>query len=90
MAEVRAAARTRGVELGRQLCDEVLAFSRTLGEFKPSMLQDLEANKPLEYEAFNGVVVNLLEAAGQGAPINRTFYATLHFLDEKIRAMAVA
>ena len=85
MAEVKAAARTKGIELERRLFDNAIGFSRTLGEFKPSMLQDLESNKPLEYEAFNGVVVRLLEAAGRSAPINQTFFAMLAFLDQKFR-----
>jgi 2-dehydropantoate 2-reductase len=85
MTEVQAAARTQGIELPRQLFDEVLSFSRGLGEFKPSMLQDLEANKPLEYKAFNGIVVKLLEANRQPAPINQTFYRALKFLDQRIR-----
>ena len=52
------------------------------------MLQDLEANKPLEYQAFNGIVAKLLEANGQPAPINQTFLATLKFLDQRIRGEA--
>lgn len=88
MAEVQAAARTQAVELARQVFDSTIEFSKTLGNFKPSMLQDLEANKPLEYEAFNGIVVKLLEAAGEPAPINKTFYATLKFLDDRIRREA--
>ncbi|MBM2805476.1 MAG: 2-dehydropantoate 2-reductase [Deltaproteobacteria bacterium] len=88
MAEVQAAARTQAVELARQIFDDTIEFSKTLGNFKPSMLQDLEANKPLEYEAFNGIVVKLLEAAGEPAPINKTFYATLKFLDDRIRRAA--
>lgn len=88
MAEVQAAARTQGVELARQQFDDTIEFSKTLADFKPSMLQDLEANKPLEYQAFNGTVVKLLEAAGEPAPINKTFYATLKFLDDRIRGEA--
>lgn len=88
MTEVQAAARTQGIDLPRRLFDEVLSFSRGLGEFKPSMLQDLETNKPLEYQAFNGIVVKLLEANGQPAPINQTFFATLKFLDQRIRGEA--
>lgn len=90
MAEVQAAARTKGIDLPRQLLDEALTFSKTLGEFKPSMLQDLEAEKPLEYEAFNGIVVTLLQAAGASAPINQTFYGALNFLDNRIREEAKA
>ncbi len=65
MAEVQAAARTRGIELPREHFDETIAFSAQFGSFKPSMLQDLEAGKPLEYEAFNGIVVNILHEAGK-------------------------
>ena len=84
MAEVQAAARVQGIELPSELFDETIAFSRGLGPFKPSMLQDLEAGKALEYEAFNGIVAQLLEQAGQPAPINRAFYALLRQLNENI------
>jgi 2-dehydropantoate 2-reductase len=85
MEEVREAARSQGIDLGPSIVAETLSLSQGLGDFKPSMLQDLEAGKPLEHEAFNGVVVNSLREAGKEAPINRTFYATLKFLDQKIR-----
>src|SRR6266511_5673814 len=90
MAEVQAAALTRGIDLPRELFDQAIVFSRGLGEFKPSMLQDLEARKPLEYEAFNGIVVKLLRPTGKPAPINQTFYATLQCLDQGIREEASA
>jgi len=86
MAEVQAAAAVRNVELRRAQFDEVMGFSRGLGEFKPSMLQDLEAGKPLEYQAFNGIVVQALRQADAPAPINQAFYATLKFLDQTLRA----
>ncbi len=88
MEDVRQAARTCDVDLPSQGFREVFDFSKTLGAFKPSMLQDLEARKPLEYEAFNGIVVKLLEKTGKGAPVNRAFYATLKYLDQKIRQEA--
>ena len=86
MAEVQTAADARNIELRREQFDEIMTFSRTLGEFKPFMLQDLEAGKPLEYKAFNGIVVQTLGQAGAPAPINQVFYATLKFLDQRIRA----
>lgn len=86
MAEVRDAAAAGGIGLESRLVDETLAFSETLGGFKPSMLQDLEAHKPLEFEAFNGVVVKTLADAGKAAPINRVFCGALKFLDQRIRA----
>ena len=88
MAEVKAAGLTCGIDLPSALFDEAISFSRGLGGFKPSMLQDLEAGKPLEYEAFNGIVVNVLRQAGQAAPVNQSFYAVLEYLDSKIREEA--
>jgi 2-dehydropantoate 2-reductase len=85
MEEVKAAALTRGVDLPHALFEETIAFSRGLDVFKPSMLQDLEAGKPLEYEAFNGIVVRLLQQAGKPAPINQCFYALLEQLDKTTR-----
>lgn len=85
MAEVKAAALTRGVDLPPALFDETISFSRGLGAFKPSMLQDLEAGKPLEFEAFNGVVVKRLSQVGKRAPVNQGFYALLGHLDKNTR-----
>jgi ketopantoate reductase len=45
----------------------------------------LEARKPLEYEALNGVVVDLLARAGKKAPVNEACRAVLEFLDYRIR-----
>ncbi len=86
MVEVIAAAKTQGVELERALVDETLNFSKSLGAFMPSMLQDLEAGKPLEFEAFNGIVMKLLQSLGEDAPTNRVFCHVLNYLDQKIRA----
>ena len=86
MTEVRAAATTQGIDLEPALVDETLNFSKALGNFKPSMLQDLEGGKPLEYEAFNGIVVDILRRVRKAAPTNQVFYAALKYLDEKIRA----
>lgn len=88
MAEVEEAARSIGIELDPEIAKRTLDFSRGLGKFKPSMLQDLENAKPLEYEAFNGVVVGALRRSGRPAPLNETFYAALKFLDQRNRERA--
>ena len=85
MAEVRAAALACGIDLPPLALDQTIDFSRTLGDFKPSMLQDLEAGKPLEHEAFNGVVVKILREAGKTAPTNEAFYAMFDYIDTQIR-----
>jgi 2-dehydropantoate 2-reductase len=86
MEEVREAAKCQKVELGGSAVEDALSLSRSLGNFKPSMLQDLEAGKPLEYEALNGIIVNLLSGKGREAPINKIFYAVLKSLDHRIRS----
>jgi 2-dehydropantoate 2-reductase len=86
MEEVRKAGKCQGIELGQSVIEEALKLSQGLGDFKPSMLQDLEAGKPLEHEAFNGRVVKLLRQAGRDAPINGIFYAALQFLDKRNRS----
>jgi 2-dehydropantoate 2-reductase len=85
MTEVREAAQTQAIDLDPALFEDTLNFSKSLGDFKPSMLQDLEAGKPLEYEAFNGIVVELLGRIGKQAPTNQVFYGALKYLDKKIR-----
>ena len=82
--------RRRSYPFEAELGDETLNFSKTLGDFKPSMLQDLESRTPLEYEAFNGIVVKLLRQAGKDAPVNQGFYGALKYLDKKIRYEAAA
>jgi 2-dehydropantoate 2-reductase len=86
MEEVLEAARVQGVPLERTALEETLSFSRAIGDFKPSMLQDLESGKPLEHEAFNGLVLRILLEAGRKAPINQVFYGTLKFLDQRNRS----
>lgn len=88
MAEVQKAALTQNIVLADTLFDQTLAFSTALGRFKPSMLQDLLAGKPLEYEAFNGIVVKLLRQAGKPAPVNQCLYAMLKHLDQTLRQEA--
>jgi 2-dehydropantoate 2-reductase len=89
MEEVRAAAASIEIRLERRWLDEIFQFSASLGTFKPSMLQDFEARKPLEYDAFNGIVVRLLRHAGKTAPVNQSFFALLQQLDKEVRQEAL-
>jgi len=83
MEEVREAAKCSDIDLEPSVMEEALKLSQSLGDFKPSMLQDLEAGKPLEHEAFNGIIVRFLSQAGKEAPVNEIFYVALKFLSEK-------
>jgi 2-dehydropantoate 2-reductase len=67
-----------GARLGLKLpmtVDERLAVTRRLGDFRTSMLNDVEAGRSLEVEGLLGVVVELAEKLGEPVPASRTVYA---------------
>lgn len=52
-----------------------------VGDHKTSMLQDLEAGKPLEFECMTGAVVELADLLGVPAPHTRAVHACVKLLD---------
>ena len=63
-----------GERLGIKLpmgVDERLAVTRRLGDFRTSMLNDVEAGRPLEVEGLLGVVVEIAEQLGEPVPASR-------------------
>jgi 2-dehydropantoate 2-reductase len=67
-----------GDRLGLKLpmsVEERLAVTRRLGDFRTSMLNDVEAGRPLEVEGLLGVVVELAEKLGEPVPASRAVYA---------------
>jgi 2-dehydropantoate 2-reductase len=73
MQEVEAVARKLGMELAVSI-DQRIAGAEKVGEHKTSMLQDLEAGRPIELEALVGSVVELGEKVGIAMPHTRTVY----------------
>jgi 2-dehydropantoate 2-reductase len=61
--------------------DERLVVTRRLGDFRTSMLNDLEAGRALEIEGLLGVVVEIAEKLGEPVPASRTVYALARGLD---------
>lgn len=57
-----------------------------VGHHKTSMLQDLEAGKPLEIDAIIGAVVELAELTGVTAPALRHVHAAVGLLDRTVNA----
>jgi 2-dehydropantoate 2-reductase len=55
--------------------EERLVVTRRLGDFRTSMLNDLEAGRPLEVDGLLGVVVEMGEALGEQVPASRAVYA---------------
>lgn len=79
MMEAEAVAAKLGVELPVSI-EQRMAGAEKVGEHKTSMLQDLEAGRPLELEAIVGAVVELGEHLGLPMIHTRTVYACTKLL----------
>jgi 2-dehydropantoate 2-reductase len=82
MAETEAVARKLGIELPISI-DQRMAGAEKVGAHKTSMLQDLEAGRPMELEAVVGAVVELGERLGVPMPSTRAVYACAKLLNAK-------
>jgi 2-dehydropantoate 2-reductase len=85
MTEVEMVAAKLGLELPISI-DQRIAGAEKVGEHKTSMLQDLEAGRPMELEAVIGAVVELGERLGVPMPSTNTVYACTKLLDVTKRA----
>jgi 2-dehydropantoate 2-reductase len=74
MAEAEAIAQRLGMELPVSI-EQRIAGVEKVGEHKTSMLQDLEAGRPLELEAVVGAVLEIGERLGLPMPHTRAVYA---------------
>lgn len=63
--------------------DERLVVTRRLGDFRTSMLNDVEAGRSLEVEGLLGVVVELAEKLGEPVPASRSVYALARGLNRR-------
>jgi 2-dehydropantoate 2-reductase len=73
MEEVEAVSNKVGLQLPVSI-DQRIAGAEKVGEHKTSMLQDLEAGRPMELEALVGAVVELGERVGLPMTCTRTVY----------------
>jgi len=73
MQEVEAVAHKLGMELPVSI-DQRITGAEKVGEHKTSMLQDLEADRPMELEALVGAVLELGEHVGLPMTCTRTVY----------------
>src|ERR1700683_604984 len=81
MEEVEGVSRKLGMELPVTI-DQRIAGAEKVGEHKTSMLQDLEAGRPIELEALVGAVVELGERVGLPTPYTRIVYSCAKLLAE--------
>ena len=81
MEEVEAVSRKLGMELPVSI-DQRMAGAEKVGEHKTSMLQDLEAGRPMELEALVGSVVELGESVGVPMTHTRAVYSCAKLLGQ--------
>jgi 2-dehydropantoate 2-reductase len=74
MAEAECVAARLGIKLPVTI-EQRMAGAAKVGAHKTSMLQDLEAGRPLELEALVGAVLELGERLGVAMPATRAVYA---------------
>jgi 2-dehydropantoate 2-reductase len=79
MEEVDAVARRLGIEVQVSLDQRIKGAAR-VGDHKTSMLQDLEAGRPMEIDALTGSVVELGDRLGIPVPHLRTLYSAVKLL----------
>lgn len=60
-----------------------------VGKHKTSMLQDVEAGRPLEIDGMLGVVIELGKITGTATPALKALYACVSLLDKKIQEESV-
>jgi 2-dehydropantoate 2-reductase len=84
MAEGVAVTRALGVDTG---FDAERELQRVAGIFtqQPSMLQDVRAGRPLEWQAILGVVIEIAALTGVPVPTLQAIAACIAQLDERIR-----
>jgi 2-dehydropantoate 2-reductase len=79
MLEVEAVSHKLGMQLPVSI-DQRIAGAEKVGEHKTSMLQDLEAGRPMELEALVGAVVELGERVGLPMTTTRAVYNCVQLL----------
>lgn len=89
MTEVQAVANKMGIELPISI-EERIDGAGKVGDHKTSMLQDLEAGRPLELDPMVGAVVELGERLGIDMPQTRTVYACTKLLEATSAAARTA
>ncbi|HXY15394.1 MAG TPA: 2-dehydropantoate 2-reductase [Terriglobales bacterium] len=81
MGEAADVAARLGLELPISI-DQRIAGAAKIGEHKTSMLQDLEAGRPMELEAIVGAIVELGQRVGVPMPHTETVYACAKLLEQ--------
>lgn len=81
MAELAAVGAAIGCSI-EESGEDRMAVTARLGAFKTSMLQDVEAGRPIELEALLGAPIELADRAGVDVPVLRALYGMTSLMAE--------
>lgn len=84
MQEIIKVAKGHGIKIEESIINDSFKLTYSLGDIKTSMLQDFEAGKRLEIDAFNGIIIQRGNEIGCHTPINKALYCILSLMQEKI------
>jgi 2-dehydropantoate 2-reductase len=87
MAEAMDELAAVGAEIGCPIsegAEDRMAVTARLGAFKSSMLQDVEAGRPIEVEALLGAPREIAERAGMATPQLDRLYAMTRLMGENL------
>jgi 2-dehydropantoate 2-reductase len=84
MTEIGEVTSRLGIDLGISI-EQRLEGAASVGEHKTSMLQDVEAGRPLELESIVGAVVELAEKLHVEIPFTSTLYACTKLLERRLQ-----
>ena len=87
MAEAQSIASKLGIVF-RHTIEERILGAEKVGDHKTSMLQDWEAENPLEVEALVGAILEMGRLTGVPTPVIETVYALTKLLDHTTRAVS--
>jgi 2-dehydropantoate 2-reductase len=82
MAETECVAKQLGLQMPISI-DQRIAGAEKMGDHKTSMLQDMEAGRPLELEALVGALIEIGERVGVAMTSTRAVYACTKLLAER-------
>ncbi|MFA6990151.1 MAG: ketopantoate reductase family protein [Candidatus Gastranaerophilaceae bacterium] len=79
MKEAQAVANEEGIKITDNDIDDLMKVTKSEGftTFKTSTLQDIEAEKPLEIDDINGIIIKLANKHNIKVPMNKLLYALL-------------
>jgi 2-dehydropantoate 2-reductase len=83
MSEAEEVAQRLGIKVGITV-EQRLAGAEKVGHHKTSMLQDIEARRPMELEPIVGAVVELGQRLGVSVPRSRAVYACVKLLAQNL------